>query len=99
MLEAADMCSWYAGRPLKRQRSLLNITKGLLRTTASEIASIASAPVRAGSSTLFGSRANNDSAVPEAPSPRTISFGVRNNLSRPLEVGHTRLSSRLLDAK
>lgn len=75
------------GRPLKRQRSLLNITKGLLRTTASEIASIASAPVRAGSSTLFGSRANNDSAVPEAPSPRTISFGVRNNLSRPLEGG------------
>ena len=74
------------GPLMEQQRSLLHATRGLLRTTASEVAHIAIAPVRAGQSALFGSSAHDPGPGSEPPSPRAVSRGVRTTLARPLEV-------------
>lgn len=93
------MCAcMHAGSSLKPQRSgLLAATKLLLRTTASEVATMAQHPVRTGRSVLFGEPPGSEEPDVEPPSPRTVKRGIRTTLSRPLQVSFRFLVEVLLE--
>ncbi|KAK9804158.1 hypothetical protein WJX73_006372 [Symbiochloris irregularis] len=84
---------------LNPQRSgLLAATTLLLRTTASEVATMAQHPVRTGRSVLFGEPPEGEEPDVEPPSPRTVKRGIRTTLSRPLQGGEATAGSRSAEA-